>query len=67
VVSTEFKGSIPLDFIPKSYGHWTYYAGVQYYYIANAGALDGNAAFGAAAPSRSHDLYQFHTGFQLFF
>ena len=67
VVSTEFKASIPLDFIPKSYGHWTYYAGVQYYYIANQGALDGNATFGANAPNRSHDLYQFHTGLQLFF
>ena len=67
VVTTEIKASVPIDFIPKSYGHWTYYAGFQYYYIANQGALDGNATFGAAAGSREHDLYQFHTGVQLFF
>ena len=67
VVSSEIKGSIPLTFMPKSFGSWTYYAGFQYYYVANQGALDGNAAFGANAPSRSHDLYQFHTGIQLFF
>lgn len=67
VFSTEIKASIPIDFIPKAYGHWTAYVGFQYYYIANHGALDGNAAFGAAAPSRSHDLYQVHTGVQLFF
>jgi hypothetical protein len=67
VFSSEIKVSVPLDFIPKAYGHWTAYAGFQYYYIANQGALDGNAAFGASAPDRNHDLYQFHTGVQLFF
>lgn len=67
VFSTELKASVPLEFIPKSYGHWTFYAGVQYYYVANKGAVDGNAAFGAAAPTREHSLYQFHTGVQLFF
>ncbi|HWB58339.1 MAG TPA: hypothetical protein VG733_02560 [Chthoniobacteraceae bacterium] len=67
VFSSEFKASIPLDFVPKGYGHWTAYAGFQYYYIANHGALDGNSVFGASAPDRNHDLYQFHTGIQIFF
>ena len=67
VFSTEIKASIPLTFIPAAYGHWTGYVGFQYYYINNAGALDGNSVFGANAPDRDHDLYQFHTGLQLFF
>lgn len=67
VFSTEFRVSAPLTFIPKSYGNWTVYTGVQYYYINNQGAIDGNAAYGAAAPSTSNDLYQFHAGLQLFF
>lgn len=67
VFSSEIKASIPLNFIPKAYGNWTAYVGFQYYYIANQGALDGNAAFGAAAPDRCHDLYQFHSGVQIFF
>lgn len=65
--STEFKVSAPITFVPKAYGFWTGYVGVQYDYISNAGALDGNATFGASAPSRDHNLVQFHTGIQIFF
>lgn len=65
VFSSEFKASVPLDFIPKGYGHWTAYAGFQYYYLNNAGVLDGNSVLGTG--TRIHDLYQFHSGVQIFF
>ena len=66
VFSTELKVSVPLDFIPKGYGHWTAYAGFQYYYLNNPGLLDGNVALGATS-ARKHDLYQLHGGITIFF
>jgi hypothetical protein len=65
VFSSEIKASVPLNFIPKSYGHWTAYTGFQYYYLSNAGVLDGNSVLGTG--SREHNLFQFHTGVQIFF
>ena len=32
VFSTGYKFSVPLKFIPHSYGSWTIYTGFQYYY-----------------------------------
>ena len=40
LVTTELKGTVPLKFIPKCYGSWSIYAGVQYYYLINHGLLD---------------------------
>ncbi len=67
VFSSEIKATVPITFIPKEYGNWSTYVGFQYYYIANQGALDGNATLGASAPNRDHSLYQVHAGIQLFF
>jgi hypothetical protein len=63
--SSEIKASVPLNFIPKSYGHWTAYVGFQYDYLSNAGVLDGNSVLGTG--TRTHDIYQFHSGVQIFF
>ena len=65
VFSSEFKVSVPIKCIPKSYGFWTAYTGFQYYYLSNAGVLDGNSVLGTG--TREHNLYQFHAGVQLFF
>jgi hypothetical protein len=66
VFTTEVKGTIPLSFMPASYGHWSAYIGEQYYYLDNKGLLDGNLALGATS-KRSTSLFQFHTGVTVFF
>jgi hypothetical protein len=71
VVSTEFKATTPLTFIPISYGAWSAYAGAQFYYLNNPGLLDGNQALqnepiGGSA-HRDRDLVQYHIGLTCFF
>lgn len=66
VFSTEIKGTVPLKFIPKSYGNWSFYAGVQYYHLDNPGVLDGNEVLGATS-ERKHNLLQLHCGLTAFF
>jgi hypothetical protein len=63
--TTEFKGTVPLKFIPKGYGNWSIYAGVQYYYLINKGLLDENQVL--ATSERKHSLWQFHGGLTLVF
>ena len=63
--STELKGTVPLKFIPKGYGNWSVYAGVQYYYLVNKGLLDENQVL--ATSERKHNLWQVHGGLTLVF
>jgi len=61
LISTMFKATVPLEFIPKSDGEWSVYAGVQYDYLNNPGLLDGNQ-FDGAAHSRERNIVQYHAG-----
>jgi hypothetical protein len=63
--TTEFKATVPLNFVPKGYGNWSLYAGVQYYYLENGGLLDGNQVL--ATSKRKRDIVQFHGGLTIFF
>jgi hypothetical protein len=63
--TTELKGTVPLRFIPKGYGNWSVYAGVQYYYLINKGLLDGNQVL--ATSERKHSLWQVHGGLTIVF
>ncbi len=65
VFCSSVKASVPLDFIPKNMGFWTFYAGVKYYHLNNDGLRDGNSVL----TPREHkdDLVQFHTGISIFF
>jgi hypothetical protein len=65
LVTTELKGTVPLNFVPKGYGHWSIYAGVQYYYLINKGLLDENQVL--ATSERKHSLWQVHGGLTLVF
>jgi hypothetical protein len=65
LVTTELKGTVPLNFVPKGYGHWSVYAGVQYYYLINHGLLDENQVL--ATSERKHSLWQVHGGLTLVF
>ncbi len=66
VICTGVKATVPLNFVPKSMGSWSLYAGVKYYHLDNAGLLDGNQVLGADG-SREDDLVQFHGGVSIFF
>lgn len=66
LVSTMFKATVPLEFIPKSYGTWSVYGGVQYDYLNNPGLLDGNEFVGAAN-NRERNIVQFHGGLTIRF
>ena len=66
VISTELKASLPLKAIPEKFGHWSLYAGCQYYHLDNAGLLDGNQALNATS-DRLHNLWQAHGGLSIFF
>lgn len=65
VFSSGVKFSVPMTFIPKDMGSWTFYAGVKYYHLNNDGLLDGNTVL----TPREHkdDLVQFHGGISIFF
>ena len=65
VFTTQLKFQVPLNFIPKGYGAWTFYAGIQYYHLNNDGLLDGNQVLADA--QRTENLVQFHGGISIFF
>lgn len=65
LISTELKGTVPLKFVPKAYGIWSVYAGVQSYNLQNDGLLDGNEVL--ANPNRTRNLVQGHVGLTIFF
>ncbi len=59
------KGTIPLNFVPQGYGHWSFHAGFKYMYFA-----DDNLANMQTynAPGRStRDNWQVFTGISVFF
>jgi hypothetical protein len=66
--STQAKLSFPIK-MPAGYGFWNGYVGVQYYHLVNDGLLDGNRVLGAKGFTTDEDknLFQFHTGFSVFF
>ncbi len=66
LISTMFKATVPLQFIPKAYGDWSVYAGAQYDYLNNPGLLDGNQFVGAAN-SRERSIVQYHAGLTIRF
>jgi hypothetical protein len=65
VFSTGAKATVPLTFMPKGYGSWSFYAGVKYYHLDNQGLLDGNSVL--TPNEHKKDLVQFHTGIAVFF
>ena len=61
LISTLFKATVPLEFIPKKYGVWSVYAGVGYDYLNNPGLLDGNQLL-TGSPVRDRSIVQYHAG-----
>lgn len=59
------KATLPLKFMPKGYGNWSFHAGVKYQYFADEN-LASMQAFNAPA-ERTTDVVQFYCGFSTFF
>jgi len=59
LLTTTFKVTVPLNFIPPSYGKWSVYTGVQYSYLNNPGLLDGNEIL---ANNRQRNFVVYHGG-----
>jgi hypothetical protein len=66
LISILFKATVPLEFIPKSLGVWSVYAGVQYDYLNNPGLLDGNQLL-TGSPVRDRSILQYHAGLTIHF
>lgn len=65
LICTGAKLSIPMSFVPKQYGFWTFYAGVKYYHLENEGLLQGNLVL--TPNEHRRNLVQFHGGISIFF
>ena len=65
VFCTGMKASVPLTFVPKDLGFWTFYAGVKYYNLDNQGLEDGNSVL--TPNEHRDDLVQFYGGISIFF
>jgi hypothetical protein len=66
LISTFFKATVPIEFIPDSYGKWYVYAGVQYDYLNNPGLLDGNEVL-TSSTDRQRSFVQYHAGLTIRF
>ena len=64
-IHTRVKVTAPLTFIPKKYGSWSIYGGVQYYHIFNEGLVLGNTFLPSNSTNRNP--VQFYGGLALFF
>lgn len=59
------KGTIPLNFMPKGYGNWSFHAGAKYQYFADEN-LASMQVYNAPA-ERTTDVLQFYCGLTTFF
>jgi hypothetical protein len=65
VFGTEIKATVPLKFVPKGMGSWSFYAGLKYYHLNNDGLRDGNSVL--TSHEHKDDLFQVHGGISIFF
>jgi hypothetical protein len=59
------KASIPLNFIPQGYGHWSAHAGFRYQYFVDHNLYNLNSFNAPGEPTR--DTWQVYAGFSIFF
>ncbi|MGE3312411.1 MAG: hypothetical protein AB7O66_20790 [Limisphaerales bacterium] len=59
------KANVPLKFMPKGYGNWSFHAGVKYQYFADEN-LASMQVYNAPA-ERTQDVVQFYCGLSTFF
>jgi hypothetical protein len=66
LVSSTFKATVPLEFVPENLGRWSVYAGVGVDYLNNPGLLDGNEAL-TKSDDRQRSIVQYHGGLTIRF
>jgi hypothetical protein len=59
------KGTIPLDFMPKGYGHWSFFTGVNYQYYVDNNLYHLNTFNAPGQPTRQN--WQVYAGLSAFF
>lgn len=59
------KGTVPMNFMPKGYGHWSFHAGVRYQYYVDNNLYHLNEFNAPGKPTR--DTVQGYAGVSIFF
>lgn len=59
------KGTVPMNFMPKGYGHWSFHAGVRYQYFVDDNLYHLNEFNAPGKPTR--DTVQGYAGISVFF
>lgn len=59
------KGSVPMNFMPKGYGHWNFHAGVRYQYFVDDNLYHLNEFNAPGKPTRTS--VQGYAGVSIFF
>jgi hypothetical protein len=65
LVAAGVKGTLPLNFMPKGYGHWSVHAGVKYLYFVDDNLYNLNSFNAPGKPTR--DTWQGYVGVSIFF
>jgi hypothetical protein len=65
IVSAGLKGTIPLNFMPQGYGHWSFHAGFKYMNFVDDNLYNLNVFNAPGKPTR--DTWQFYAGVSVFF
>jgi hypothetical protein len=59
------KGTLPMNFMPQGYGHWSWFAGFKYMYFVDDNLYNLNTYNAPGKPTR--DTFQVFTGVSIFF
>jgi hypothetical protein len=59
------KGTVPLNFVPPTYGHWSFHAGIKFQYYEDDNLYNLNQFNAARSPTR--DTLQGFGGISIFF
>jgi hypothetical protein len=65
LVAVGLKGTVPLDFMPKGYGHWSFHAGFKYMNFVDDNLYNLNTFNSPGKPTR--DTWQVYAGVSVFF
>jgi hypothetical protein len=65
LVAAGLKGTVPLDFMPQGYGHWSFYAGFKYMNFVDDNLYNLNTFNAPGKPTR--DTWRVYAGVSIFF
>ena len=65
LVEAGLKATLPMNFMPKGYGHWSCHAGFNYMYINDDNLYNLNVFNAPGKPTR--DTWQVYAGISIFF